>query len=225
MVKESIYRNTKRVAWSMTGKQIAAEIKTWKGQGRQIEIKGEKAFGKSTILEFASTTYEDWIVVEGDVLYMYCVWSTQPDYDPNAEIGKAVREREPNLWTILEGDSVKNKLVQKVLGNAIESIDLCSGFHGFKRKVLLMVVPDYQSYVKYFKLRIADMIKKEGAFADHVKKTHKILSYDEVCNELASQMKKARGNGNPVYTIYNSFRKDADLLWEPVLDSLLLEEY
>lgn len=226
MIKEQIYRNgTGPINWNMTCLDIIQALGLYdlSQEGLNVQIRAWKSSGKSTLIDMICEKFPGYLAVEGDILIcfarvIYMGWPL------DIELGKLVREGEPNIWTIWN-DKPKNWIAEqqaKILWMITRRLDFASGYRGITSKAICQIIPDYQSYVTFMKRRTAAMLETDSAaWKEHILRTHTVPSFAEITKDQREGAEKAIKEKKPFFMIYNDFSSSTDVFWVPAISTVI----
>lgn len=206
LISNSIFRNGGSLTWSSKILDTfhvfnSAETRLY---SRPIVIKAAaKGFGKSTALEYLAGKMPDEICVEGDIMSIFAIAMYLREQRHDESILLMTYAEFANSpyspWTVQipNKSEVYAEVFARYLGiNWLSKIRLCTAFGGISidRCFVIVIVPDYFTYVKNFERRRSAMLEGNGsaAFKEHVANTHTTLSWSEFNKlnmELVTKMK------------------------------------
>lgn len=205
LISNSIFRNGGSLTWNskiLDTFHVFSSAETKPYFWPIVITAAEKGFGKSTAFEYLAGKMPDEICVEGDIMSLFAVamYLREQLHDESILLMTYTEFANSSYspWTV----RVPNKseayaeIFARYLGiNWFSKIRLCTAFRGISidRCFVIVIVPNYFTYVENFERRRSAMLEGNGsaAFKEHVANTHITLSwseFDKLNTELLTKM-------------------------------------
>lgn len=188
--------------------RIVQQSETLRNDRFNCTIFSTKGSGKSFLLKWIETNYPNCRVCEGDVITI-AARALDQKFDLDLTLGQCAKRSVggKTLWDLY--DSKRAAAVAKsFLSKFEDSLDFYTAFRGCSYDQAIMMITDYRSYAKQYRLRTQEMIKqarsnRQTAWRQHIENEHVVKEYTQYLDDIKVKLDILCNDSIPAHIFFN----------------------